>query len=821
MENKNYAEVVIDTPVRHLDRPFHYLVPQEFKEKLEVGSLVMVPFGNRLSLGYVVGFPDSPQVGNLKEIASVLDEPPIFGFDTLRLCQWIASRYISSLSQALHLIMPPGRTRKIKEIIALKAPAEEVIPAITPRDTFSLAIVEVISAAGGSLDYEDLKKHFGSPQRVSSATKKLEGLGVLSRTFSLAKPSVRHVSNLVVRLKGGLAKEDVEKLPSKQRALVEYLELEKDEIPRSQLLKETKTSNSSLDSLIKKGLVSVERKRRLRKPRTRGELVPGPPPTPNEHQEEAINRIKEAIKSGKTNFFLLEGVTGSGKTEVYMRAIEEVLSRGRGAIILVPEISLTPQTIERFESRFPKKVAVLHSSLSPGERYDQWCAIRDGTYPIVVGARSAIFAPLQNLGLIVIDEEHESTYKNDQAPHYHARAVAEERARIYGATLVAGNATPSFETYQKARAGIYSHLRLPRRIDNRPMPQIEIVDMKKVGGAGQIPLLSPTMLDSLSRTIEAEEQAILFLNRRGFSNYLQCKRCGNIPRCDNCDISLSYHAEGNFLLCHHCGDRREVPDSCEKCGSGFLKGVGAGTQRVAAEIQSNLPGATFLRMDSDATTTKDAHWNILSTFRSGKAQILIGTQMIAKGLDIPGITFVGVVNADTALALPDFRASERTYQLLTQVSGRAGRGLRPGKVVIQTFNPEHPALKALFGNPQEFVERELQSRLEAFYPPFCELVNVIITSPDPTTAARSAARMKKILQNNLQGKQATILGPAPAPISRLKGNYRWHILIKTGEVEKISSSVSNAIGRFYGYKKGFPLKSEVKVWADVDPVSLL
>jgi primosomal protein N' (replication factor Y) len=589
---------------------------------------------------------------------------------------------------------------------------------------------------------------------------------------------------------------------------------------QSDLLKNSGAHAASLKSLEKKGLLEIAGEEVLRRP-WMGSAAETVRHTPNVHQQAAIDRVSRALDEGTPKTFLLDGVTGSGKTEVYIRSIEKVLAMGKSAIVLVPEISLTPQTVERFESRFPSQVAVLHSRLGPGERFDQWRGVREGRYRVVVGARSALFAPAQDLGLIAIDEEHEPSYKSDTSPRYHARDVAEVKARMSGAVLVLGSATPSFESLHRARAGAYEMLSMPERVDNRPLPEVELVDMRETGGAGEMLLLSSTMLDALSRTISAGDQAILFLNRRGFANYMQCHACGLIMGCDECEVSLCYHSRGHMMLCHHCGKRWAVPETCPKCGASPMKQFGAGTQRVEDELLKHVPGVSVIRMDADTTTTKDAHWHLLGSFRAGEAQVLLGTQMIAKGLDIPGGTLVGVINADTALALPDFRASERTYQLLTQVSGRAGRGLRPGRVVIQTFNPEHPAIRAMTGGLKPFIEAEIQARSHAFYPPFVELVNVLVTSPEMVAASRSAERMRQILETDLQGTGAIILGPAPAPLSRLRGVYRWHILVKSADLGRISSRLTESVGRFHDYSKTFPPGKEVKVSLDVDPTSLL
>ena len=812
-----YVEVVIDSAVRELDRPFHYELPQEMADRVEFGSLVLVPFSNRLTLAYVVGFPARPDVARTRPIARVLDEPPLFDFDTQRLCRWIADHYLCSLSQAFRLVMPPGRGRKIRQLVTLSASAEDARAAA--GSAHAAAVVEELASCG-ELDVAAVKKSLGTGPALN-ALKDLEEAGVVSRRFELSRPAASAKSRLVVRATpASAAAGALDGLPERQRDIIEELLARGGIEFQSDLLKRTGTSATSLKSLAKKGLVEVAGEEVLRQPWL-GSPEESVRHVPNEHQQNAIDLISGAIEEGAHKVFLLDGVTGSGKTEVYIRTIEKALLAGKRAIVLVPEISLTPQTLERFSSRFPDDVAVLHSKLSPGERYDQWRGVRDGRYRVVVGARSALFAPLPDLGLIAIDEEHEPSYKSDTSPRYHARDVAEVRAKMAGAVVILGSATPSFESIERVRAGRYERLVLPGRVDDRPMPDVEVVDMRKAGGAGEVPLLSTPMLDALSRTVQAGDQAILFLNRRGFANYMQCRACGDIMGCDECEVSLCYHSRGHMMLCHHCGKRWAVPEKCPSCGGGPMKQFGAGTQKVEEELVAHLPGVTHIRMDADTTTTKDAHWHLLGAFRAGEAQVLIGTQMIAKGLDIPGVTLVGVINADTALALPDFRASERTYQLLTQVSGRAGRGLRPGRVIIQTFMPEHPAVGAIAGGIDTFIQAELESRSHAFYPPFVDLVNVLVTSPEMVAASRSAERMRHILETDLEGTGTIILGPAPAPLSRLRGLYRWHIVVKSADIDKIAGRLLCSVGRFHDYARTFPPGKEVKVSLDVDPVSLL
>ncbi len=818
---RQFADVIIDSAARELDRPFTYEVPEEMRADLQVGSVVLVPFSGRLSLGYVIGFRDTAAVDSMKPVAGLIDEPPLFDDDIQRLCRWISSRYLCPLSQAFRLVTPPGRSRRVRRSVRLTVPEQEALAALGERPGLRREIVKALASAGGELDHDALQAGLKPGQKAGPALRALEESGLVERRFAMSSPAASPRKRLAVRLLADPDEEARGALPPRQRELVELLLESGGSALQADLLRRTGASAGSLRGLEKKGLVEITGEEVPRQPWL-GAGGPSPAPEPNAPQRAAIEAVRRAIEAREPETFLLEGVTGSGKTEVYLRAIRLVVESGRQAIMLVPEISLTPQTLERFESRFPGRVAVLHSRLGAGERFDQWRGVREGRYDVVVGARSALFAPVRDLGLIAIDEEHEASYKSDATPRYHAREVAAERARMAGAVLLLGSATPSFEALARARAGSYSHLRLPSRIDNRPMPDVEVVDMRQAGGAGTVPLLSAVMLDALSRTVDAGEQAILFLNRRGFANFLQCRSCGSIPVCGSCEVSLCYHSRGDMLMCHHCGSRRRVPDRCPSCGSGPLKTFGAGTQKVESELLSHLPGVRYIRMDADTTSGKDSHRRLLASFAAGEAQVLIGTQMIAKGLDIPGVTLVGVINADTALALPDFRAAERTFQLLTQVSGRAGRGLRPGRVVLQTFNPEHPAIRSLAGGSEAgFVEVELDSRLKAGYPPFIDLINVLVTSPDLPSAARAAERMRSLLDTDLARTGARVLGPAPAPLSRLRGQYRWHLVVKAPELAVVNERLKRSVARFYQYARALPAGRDVNVSIDVDPTSLL
>ncbi|MBC7266404.1 MAG: primosomal protein N' [Anaerosomatales bacterium] len=494
-----------------------------------------------------------------------------------------------------------------------------------------------------------------------------------------------------------------------------------------------------------------------------------------EAQQAAVAAIRDAAPG---SVVLLDGVTGSGKTEVYMRAVDAVLREGKQAIVLVPEISLTPQTVGRFRARFGPRLAVLHSRLSDGERYDQWQMVASGEARLVIGARSALFAPVQDLGLIVIDEEHEPSYKQSSEPRYHARDVARRIAERHGAVLVLGSATPSIESLHAAEAGESTVVVLPERATGAAMPAVNVVDMTREFADGNRSMFSRALQSALDDVLGRRGKAVLFINRRGFASFVLCRECGFVPHCPSCSVSLTYHEDRGSLVCHHCGHSEALPSLCPRCRSPYLRRFGTGTQRVEAEISARWPDAPVIRMDADTTARKGGHESVLRRFEESPYGVLVGTQMIAKGLDYPEVELVGVVDADTGMHLPDFRATERTYQLLMQVSGRAGRGSRPGMVVVQTYWPDHPAIRAVVsGDRSELVARELEQRRELGYPPFGRLARVLVASPSNTTAASLAAEIAADLTEVMPGEWQ-LLGPAEPAIARLKGLFRRHIVLK-------------------------------------------
>ncbi|MFA6321770.1 MAG: primosomal protein N' [Candidatus Omnitrophota bacterium] len=532
-----------------------------------------------------------------------------------------------------------------------------------------------------------------------------------------------------------------------------------------------------------------------------------------EEQSRALKSVVELVDKHEYKTFLLHGITASGKTEVYMQAIEHVLKAGRQAIVLVPEISLTPQTIERFSSRFGDHVAVMHSRLTPAKKFLEWKRIKDGKANIVVGARSAIFSPVKDLGLIIIDEEHETSYKQDDVPRYHARDVAEERAKLSSCPLILGSATPSLEAYHKALCGEYKLIKLTKRIDERLLPKVKIVDMRmELATRRRVTIFSKVFLDAVANMLKAGKQAIIFLNRRGFSTYINCKKCGFVMKCRRCDTALVYHFETKKLLCHYCNYTTNSPDICPSCKSEYIKYLGLGTEKVESEISHSFPHAKIARMDSDTTEKRGSHDKILDKFKSGEVNLLVGTQMIAKGLDFPEVTLVGVVSADVSLNIPDFRASERTFNLLTQVGGRAGRGDAGGEVIIQTYTPSHYAvLCAAKHDYEKFYHEEIIARKELSYPPFVNLTKVTVRARNDVLAAQVAEELKQTIER--EASPILISGPTPSPILRMRGYYRYNIMLKNKDRLAACALLKKVLG-------SFRRPHGVLIAVDVDPVSM-
>jgi len=627
---------------------------------------------------------------------------------------------------------------------------------------------------------------------------------------AVRKRGARHKKQLVVSLTGNIP----EKISVKQDEVFQALE-KHGQMTMSELKERTGCSDSPIRTLEKHGLVKIEESTILRDPHAGLELLRTQPFDLMVEQQTALDAISASMEKEKPGTVLLHGVTGSGKTEVYLQAIQRALDKGQGAIVLVPEISLTPQTVDRFRSRFGDCVAVLHSSLSDGERHDEWHRIRNGEARIAIGARSALFAPIENLGLIVVDEEHEPTYKQEESPRYNARDAAVMRGHLENCCVVLGSATPALESFNNVREGRYELAEMLMRVDDRSMPLMRVVDMRiEAEKEGRPHIFSAELVQAIYERLNCNEQVILFLNRRGFSSSLQCEQCGYVAECGECSVSMTYHKRAHKLLCHICGTESTVPDRCPECGDPDFKYAGMGTERIEEVLEKLCPKAKVARMDSDTMRKKDSYRTVLDKFRTGKIDILLGTQMIAKGLDFPNVTLVGVLYADMSLHMPDFRAGERTFQLLTQVAGRAGRGEKAGEVIVQAYTPHHPAIQAARNlDYAGFCSQDLEFRKELSYPPFSHLVLLTFKGESEMevmdTAGGFSARLEKILPESVMHSP-----PVPAPLARAKGHYRYHIMLRCEHTVRMTKPIRHV-------QAVFKLPKTVTCTVDVDALSLM
>ena len=818
------ASVILDIPTQALDAPYTYAVPEEglFAAACEgagdcddgplgrdfaisVGCAVLVPFGHRRAVGFVVsigeyGQPGGPQwpqgidAGKLKAIERAVSQP-YFDEEGAACAQWLSERYIAPLSACVRLFTPPGGVPRMVHgrdgRWRLEQPAVGQVddrwvvagPAFsefTPRANAVKQVAVMEALRGGQLRVSELTAQLGS---VSSTLKALEAKGAVviehrrrMRGFSedAARIAQRAVSGIDGDGVGGEA------------------------------------GGSASEPAADEGVAHA--------PSVKLQLTPG--------QAHALDAIAAACDAADGHVVLVDGVTGSGKTEVYLQAIERVLAQGRTACVLVPEISLTPQTVGRFRGRFGDTVAVMHSRMSAGERYDQWDFIRSGAARVVVGARSALFTPLANVGLYVIDEEHEGSYKQDSAPRYHAREVACWMARRSGAAVVLGSATPSIEAlYRCAKHPGWTQVRLPERANGRPMPAIRVVDMAREFAEGSRSMFSAALTRALQEELSQGRKAVLLLNQRGFAKFLLCRECGFVPKCPHCDTSLTYHERGNFLACHHCGYRQASPALCPECSSPYLKKFGAGTQRVEDELRCVLDampgvgaGVPIIRMDADTTGGKGAHERLLEQFAAAQAAVLLGTQMIAKGLDFDDVTLVGVINADTQLQLPDFRAHERTFDLIEQVAGRAGRAQLPGRVLVQTYEADAAPIRAAAGYDRAlFLRDELPKRKMLGYPPYVRMANVLVWGAHEADVAALARELAAELAEQARsygGDGWSVLPATPCVLAKLRNTYRWHVVVKCPADADVSAVLLPVFRRRKADKW-------VNVAVDVDPDDLL
>jgi primosomal protein N' (replication factor Y) len=806
---KEIVEVAVGLPV---SKTFHYRIPERMIGSLRVGMRVLVPFKGRKVTGFSIDLLEQPPKGveeKLREVEDLLDEAPLIDPQMLRLYRWISDYYLYPLGEVIKTGLPPGLQLKSELILSLTQDGMESL-AQEGLEPIQEKVFKEIGRCG-KVSLKKMLKHFlGEVSRSQLFSWKRKGL--LNIEAGIEGKEVKPKFEKVIAYQGG---EPTQPISKKQAEILNWTK-EKGEISYSELSKRFKSPSKSIQSLHAKGLVSLSRREVCRDLSVRSELKPYPKPEPTSDQEAILVEILKGIHSKRFSPFLIYGVTGSGKTEIYLRAIEEVLIQGREAIVLVPEISLTPQLLSRFKDRFGENLALLHSGLGRGERYDQWRRIWKGEVKIAMGARSAIFAPFKNVGIIIVDEEHDPSYKQEEKLRYHARDVAVVRAKQVEATLLLGSATPSLESFYNTEKGKFRLLNLPERIEGRPLPRVEIVDAKKEGG-----LLSEKLRAALQKNIEDKKQSLLFLNRRGFANFILCPECGHTFKCPNCSVTLTYHLRDRSLQCHYCDYRIQAPGDCPKCQGHRLQGMGIGTERLEQEIKSLFPETQVGRMDRDTTSRRRSHLQILKRLESGSIDILVGTQMIVKGHDFPNVTFVGVVSADTSLHFPDFRSSERTFQLLTQVAGRAGRGEVFGEAVIQTFNPDHYSiLRAKDHDYMGFYQEEIQFRKALEYPPFSRFINFRLVGNSEKRTKAVAEEMGRIGQSLLKkryGKGIEILGPSSAPFAKMRGKYRWQMLAKGKSPQWLHQFAKELASRMEVQIKGKGVNLDI----DVDPVFIL
>jgi primosomal protein N' (replication factor Y) len=788
---------------------FHYSVPHHLEDGVEIGKRVLIPFKNREALGFIVGFGKPPEGVILKDIKDIVDEEPLFDVKRLEFLKWVADYYLTSLGVVLKAAHPGGLGVSLRRLIKITKEGDNLLhkDKLDEREKF---ILKTLSNADGLTTNKLLNIVDGATyQQLNSLRRR----GLIEFDYQVcSNPRIKHEKIIVAQENNGLDGE----FKGKNKSKGEILDFVRTHgrVPYPHIRAIFGNVSRHIKRLQEKGFIKVEEEEVSRDPFSHIPFSRDIPPQLTPDQEVAFRKITEAVEKRRFSPFLLHGVTGSGKTEVYLRAINEVIKKGREAIVLVPEISLTPQLVKRFRSRFGKKVAVIHSALSDGERFDAWRMARRGEVKIIIGARSAIFAPFKNIGMIVVDEEHEPSYKQEEAPCYNARDLSLVLGKMADAVVILGSATPSVESYANGLKEKFAYLSLPLRVEDRSLPEVEVVDMRKEKSG----VFSKQLEEAIVENFNQNKQTILFLNRRGFSTLIICPACGDMLKCPNCSISLTYHIKEDSIMCHYCGITEGFFKNCRNCGSS-LRRLGVGTQRIEEEVRRTLPQARIARMDRDAITGKQKLLKLYERLEKGEIDILIGTQMVAKGHDLPGVTLVGVISADLSLGIPDFRAGERTFQLVTQVAGRAGRGEELGRVIVQTYNPDHPSIKfAIEQDSVGFLNEELKLREELDYPPFSRLINLTFQGnfeSETAVLAKKTGETARKLVSKLPIGTIYVIGPSPAPIYKIRNLYRWQMLLKGSNL--------NTLHKFSKQLKAILSKNtgKVKVSMDVDPINFM
>ena len=817
---RKIAKVAVAKAIYAIDKPYDYLVPRELERRLRPGMRVLVPFasGNRGSDGMVLSIYEAPSAGEaLKSIQAALDDQPVLDAKAIQLALWMRERYFCTVYDCVKAMLPAGLYFSLRDSVVIRQGVDrETAGRAVEGSPAAAQLLDLLWSWDGKGDMEQIRLAFGT-RDPNPAIKRLveQEIAVLETGAQRAVgDKTEKLAVLALPAEDAMAAVASKRKTAPVRYAVTELLCTLGAASAKELCYFTGASMSTIKSLEKSGVLTLENQEVLRRPQLET-VPPAPPPVLSEEQQTAFEGLDTLAKTGRPAAALLYGVTGSGKTQVYIRLIQQSLARGRTALVLVPEIVLTPQLLRIFAAHFGKQVAVLHSSLRAGERYDEWKRVRRGEAQVVIGTRSAVFAPLENLGVIILDEEQEGSYKSENVPRYHARDVAKYRCVQHNALLVLGSATPSVETMYQAREGKIGLFQLKTRYNQKALPQVLIVDLKEELRQGYAGAISSVLQRELAENFKREEQAILFLNRRGASRMVSCGECGEVPECPRCSVKLTYHSANNRLMCHHCGFSRPLPPVCPSCG-GLLNFIGTGTQRIQEEMQDLFPWVEVLRMDADTISTAHPHEQLLERFRAERIPVLVGTQMVAKGLDFENVTLVGVVAPDLSLYVDDFRAGERTFSLLTQVVGRAGRGEKQGRAVIQTFTPHNDVICcAARQDYDSFYAQEIELRRVRNDPPFAQRVVVTASGLEEGAVLRCCVRLRQALEREMHQLHSCwqLLGPAPAAVAKVNNRYRYRLTL-TGQPEKtFRALLAHLLQAAHKDKEN----RGVSVYADVDP----
>ncbi|MFN2578490.1 MAG: primosomal protein N' [Pyrinomonadaceae bacterium] len=818
-ENDSPEFVDVMVPV-HVSQKFTYRLPASMSPNARVGSRVLVPLGPAYTTGYIVALRmgTSLNESQIKEVKKLLDLDPPLTSAVLEITRWVADYYAAPWGEVMRAALPAGINTTVEQTVAITPQGRRELSNSGAESSVSMRALAML-AEEGEFEINTLSLRMGSA-RVPKWLRELERDGLIERGYRTRKTATRAKRRRAVQLQETAIDDSEEKsrmTPAQQRAL-DILRGSNGAIAVSDLVQRAKISESVLKTLLKKGLITEFEEELRRDPLAKAQLPATENFTLTPAQSDALQAIRDPLKSKVFASILLHGITGSGKTEVYIRAMHAAVAMNRGAMMLVPEIALTPILSRRLRAHFGDEIAIFHSSLSKGERFDEWSRLRSGEACVVLGTRSAVFAPVEDLGLIIIDEEQDSSYRQEESPFYHARDTAIVRAQKESGVVVLGSATPSLESFHNAQSGKYQYVQLPDRIANRPLARAEIIDMREVFARRKKPVVfSDELLTAIEQTHARHEQSIILLNRRGYSSFILCRSCGESIECPNCDVTLTYHRSDGTLVCHYCNHRQRAPSECPACASKYIYFVGEGTEQIEDLLRKKFPQVRMGRIDRDTKTRRHEFEKTLLDFGKGEIDLLVGTQMLAKGHDFPNVTLVGVISVDAGLALPDFRAAERTFQLITQVAGRAGRGDLPGRVLIQTYHPHHYALRhAMAQDYLGFYDEEIRHRRNHGYPPFVVLALLMVRHKDAARARTTTQQLRNSLNEANRDHSCRILGPAPAPFARLRGEHRIQILVKSRSRKQMRAVIDQALKSFEvaGGETRF-------VTLEIDPISMM